>query len=503
MNHWTVPKALAALALSMSIAGLGCNGEISGAGSEGSSSQAIVARPPVLPAGVPAGYVATPVGYFHPSCLVHVNGNETLGTNGTIVAQTGKARATSVCSYPHFDAAGKPTIAAAAGRMNYAPGIGGAQPAVKPDTLPVVKPLDAEADVEGWSLAQYSTFNPGVSRLQTSWVVPPTPAQAGQVLFFFPGTETLDGKDGGTILQPVLAYENAQWFVQSWNCCEGGGNAEYGDSVPVNPGDTILGTNTGTSCHSDTGICDNWHIETKDERTGQASEFDTSSFGHPHDWIFGGVLEVYSLTSCDQVPTTGQLTYDNFAISDINGNGINVPGLSWTNWVINSLANCGGNWTTSNSGNNFTVTFGGSRGGGGSGTITAPFSGKCLDVNGAGTADGTKIQEWTCNGTAAQTFHKVAVANGNYQIVNDNSNKCVDISASGTADLTKAQLWDCNGTGAQSFNIVDVGGGNVEFINTNSNKCLDINAASAADGTQVQIYDCNGTVAQTWHLNGL
>jgi hypothetical protein len=513
MNLSTAPKALAALALSVSTLGLGCSGQISQAESEGSSSAAIVARPTQLPPGVPAGFVATPVGFFHPSCLVHVNSNEAVGADATIRASTGHVRATSTCQYAHFDNAGKPSVAtvlaaSAAAGVN---AVGEAAAAVNAvgeagagaDTIPVIKPLTAKSDVEGWSLADYSTFNAGVSKLSTSWVVPPTPAQAGQVLFFFPGTETLDGKDGGTILQPVLAYENAQWFVQSWNCCEGGGNAEYGDSVPVSPGDTILGTNTGTNCNASTGICNNWHIETKDQRTGQASEFDTLSFGHPHQWIFGGVLEVYSLTSCDQVPTTGSLTYNNFAVSDINGNGINVPGLPWTDWVLDTLANCGNTWGGSQSGTSFTVTFGGPRGGGGSGHIVAPFSGKCLDINGAGTANGTKVQEWTCNGSAAQTFHKAAVANGNYQIVNDNSNKCVDITAAGTANGTKAQLYDCNGTGAQSFSIVDVGGGNSKLVNPNSGRCLDISASGTADGTQVQIWDCNGTGAQTWTLQGL
>ena len=31
-------------------------------------------------------------------------------------------------------------------------------------------------------------------------------------------------------------------------------------------------------------------------------------------------------------------------------------------------------------------------------------SGSCLDARGGGTADGTQIQEWTCNGTGAQSF---------------------------------------------------------------------------------------------------
>jgi len=36
------------------------------------------------------------------------------------------------------------------------------------------------------------------------------------------------------------------------------------------------------------------------------------------------------------------------------------------------------------------------------GTLVRP--GACMDVAAAGTADGTNIQEWTCNGTGAQSF---------------------------------------------------------------------------------------------------
>ncbi|HEX4460020.1 MAG TPA: RICIN domain-containing protein, partial [Polyangia bacterium] len=410
MKHSSAPKTLA-LVVSLGALGMGCNGAIQGESTGGTSSAALVAQPPNLPVGVPKGFVATPVGYFHPSCLVHVNNNEEVGTDGTIRATTGQARAISVCQYEHYNLNGQPASPSLTGLLGdgltlqkepTAP-TGDSEKAgegsvAKPD----VTPAAVTSDIEGWSLADFSTYSAGVSKLSVSWVVPPTPAKSGQVLFFFPGTQSLDGKSGGTILQPVLAYENSSWFVQSWNCCEGGGNAEYGDSVPVSPGDTILGVNTGTNCSASTGICNNWRVATTDQRTGQSSVFDTSSFGHPHQWIFAGVLEAYSLTSCDQLPTTGALTYDNFAISDINGNGINVPGMSWTDQVDNQLASCGNFWGGSQSGTNFNISFGGSRTTtGGTGKIVAPFSGKCLDINGAGTANGTKVQEWTCNGTAA------------------------------------------------------------------------------------------------------
>jgi hypothetical protein len=34
-----------------------------------------------------------------------------------------------------------------------------------------------------------------------------------------------------------------------------------------------------------------------------------------------------------------------------------------------------------------------------------PQSGRCLDVTGGGTADGTRLQIWDCNDTAAQAWY--------------------------------------------------------------------------------------------------
>jgi hypothetical protein len=125
--------------------------------------------------------------------------------------------------------------------------------------------------------------------------------------------------------------------------------------------------------------------------------------------------------------------------------------------------------------------------------------GSCMDAQGAGTADGTQIQEWTCNGTGAQSFELEDAGGGAFSIVNTNANKCVDVQARGTANGTKIQLFDCNQTSAQTFDVVDAGGGFVSFVNTNSGKCLDVEADSPADGTVVQLYDCNGTNAQRWN----
>jgi beta-glucanase (GH16 family) len=136
---------------------------------------------------------------------------------------------------------------------------------------------------------------------------------------------------------------------------------------------------------------------------------------------------------------------------------------------------------------------GGGGGGGGTGrtgAITGNGS-KCLDVNGANTADGTHVQLWTCNGTNAQqwtwnTGDSTIRALG----------KCMDISGGGTANATKVQLWTCNGTGAQVWQSRSDG----SLFNPQSGRCLDDPGQNTTNGTQLQIWDCNSTVAQVWHM---
>jgi len=126
-----------------------------------------------------------------------------------------------------------------------------------------------------------------------------------------------------------------------------------------------------------------------------------------------------------------------------------------------------------------------------SGPITG-FGGKCVDVAGAGSANGTAVQLWTCNGTNAQSW-TVGNADNSIQALG----KCLDVTAAGTADGAKVQLYDCNGTGAQKWTA-----SNGQLVNTNSGKCLDATGVSSADGTRLQIWTCGGGANQKWTLPG-
>ncbi len=117
------------------------------------------------------------------------------------------------------------------------------------------------------------------------------------------------------------------------------------------------------------------------------------------------------------------------------------------------------------------------------------YGGKCVDVAGASSANGTRVQLYTCNGTNAQQWTVGA----------DNTiralGKCLDVAAAGIANGTRVQLWDCNGTGAQRWTATAG-----QLINPNANKCLDATGPSSADGTPLQIWTCTGGANQIWTL---
>jgi hypothetical protein len=195
----------------------------------------------------------------------------------------------------------------------------------------------------------------------------------------------------------------------------------------------------------------------------------------------------------------------------INGN--QVDGTTWANavdhpfFVIYDLA-LGGDFpngvcgcTTPTSATvsggqmnvDYVAVYNKAAGGGGSartGQITGN-GGKCVDDAAASTADGSHIQLWTCNGTAAQSW-TWNTGDSTIRVLG----KCMDVAGGGTADGTKIQLWTCNGTGAQRWTV----NGNGTVTNPQSGKCLDDPNFVTTDGTQLQIATCNGSAAQVWHM---
>ena len=121
------------------------------------------------------------------------------------------------------------------------------------------------------------------------------------------------------------------------------------------------------------------------------------------------------------------------------------------------------------------------------GTITG-LAGKCLDVAGANSADGTPVQLYDCNGTAAQQW--TVGGDGTVRALG----KCLDVTGNSTADGAKAQLWSCTGGANQKWTVSAAH----DIVNPQADKCLDVTGNNPANGTRVQIWSCGGGANQKW-----
>ncbi|MEU4692266.1 glycosyl hydrolase family 18 protein [Actinoplanes sp. NPDC023714] len=167
-----------------------------------------------------------------------------------------------------------------------------------------------------------------------------------------------------------------------------------------------------------------------------------------------------------------------------------------TQWA---MANAGGimNWELSQdaTGANSLVSaiyetvMGGTPPTGRTGRITG-IAGKCVDIAGANSANGTAVQLYDCNGTSAQTW--TVGADGTIRALG----KCLDVNAAGTTNGSLVQIYDCNGTGAQRWQSASDG----TLRNPSSGRCLDAQNNSSANGTRLQIWDCFAGTNQRWTL---
>ena len=276
------------------------------------------------PATVPANYVITPFGYFHPSCVNHLAKGDVLQRDEKAIQHAnGTSDQIPVCSYPHYRADGEK---------------------VTGDEREFHPPDISHAWVEYASVTTTSAYG----QVYAEWNVPPAPkTNDGQTLFFFNGLEDIN--DSVTIIQPVLGWNAdyaSAWGIASWNCCVNG-QVNEAPPAPVNSGDLIVG-NVYSTCASGKETCDSWDIVTFDFTNGNYSELlGTSNYGQTFNWAFGGVLEVWNLVQCGDYPGGGW-SVDFFEQYLSNDKFVQIAKPAWkiTNGSSGLTPQCNYNGTT-------------------------------------------------------------------------------------------------------------------------------------------------------------
>ena len=130
----------------------------------------------------------------------------------------------------------------------------------------------------------------------------------------------------------------------------------------------------------------------------------------------------------------------------------------------------------------FTWTVKPAPGTGPTGPVRLDLDNTCLDDTGNSSANGNKVQIWTCNGGAAQNW--TYAEDGTLRI----HGKCLDAAGYGTKAGTKLQLWSCTNRTNQMWTPAYLG----QLTGTGSGLCVSDPGDNVRNGTQVELGDCPG-----------
>jgi hypothetical protein len=299
---------------------------------------------------VPADFVPTPNGWFHPSCVIETASGETYDpATATLHGKDGSARTVAPCAYPAYRKNGDVLVASTPTGTAVAGG----------------KPTAASAatNISGWVIdAENGGDAPAVSLLQAQWQVPSSPPSSGGLIYLFLGMQDY------TLLQAVLTYWYG-WTAGTWDCCYGVENQNilHSTAIAVEPGDWIYGLLQGSGCSIQTGECQSWLVYAYDYATGQASEGSVSSTGQygyywqlfgPPGSLYAGALQAYYVNSCGQMPASG-INFQNVTANMVVTDGP-MP-ASYLGWSIATPApgasNCSPSGSVSSSGNYASVSL--------------------------------------------------------------------------------------------------------------------------------------------------
>ena len=169
-------------------------------------------------------------------------------------------------------------------------------------------------------------------------------------------------------------------------------------------------------------------------------------------------------------------------IKQYQGQAINITGISPVNSQQSLLVSSGLMQvpTSASAGGQFSRV-----------NLVDKHSGKCLDVTGGNTADGTLLQQWDCVGNPQQYF----ALNAAGQLIDLNSGKCLDVIGGSTANGTGVQIWDCNGNPQQHWTYTATG----QLVGIGG-QCLYVQDSSTTDGASVGIRNCLGGTNQSFTL---
>src|SRR5262245_8619727 len=225
-------------------------------------------------------YVDTPNGSFHKSCIYELGDDETIEEDGSVVRPDGSRFTPAACAHE-----------------------------VRNTRTSVAHvPTDGEITptINGWAIAADDwQSRVWMKSLFADWHVPKAPSvYRAQLVYLFPSLEDMPVT---RIIQPVLqygpngAFGGKGWVLASWYV--GPNNVSmHSKPIGVKVGDYLSGMMLSSGCTSH-GAC-TWDISSIDVTRNTSTKVRVKS-GNAFKAINGGVLEVYRVTACSELPASG------------------------------------------------------------------------------------------------------------------------------------------------------------------------------------------------------
>ncbi len=111
-----------------------------------------------------------------------------------------------------------------------------------------------------------------------------------------------------------------------------------------------------------------------------------------------------------------------------------------------------------------------------------------------------KVLTYDQTTSPAQVWRFIRQSDGSYKIVNKKTGKCLDVNGGGSANGTDIIIHTDNGGSNQRWYIYKVNGGYALRPKCAPNSALDVPNASTANLTLTQLYSFNGSAAQTFTI---
>lgn len=238
---------------------------------------------------LPAGYVSTPGGYAHSSCVHVVPEGTSVATNQdgkTVASLGGEIIATYHCDYPLIAFQVQPDETPAK------------------ETTHTVPPSPTSFQWKAWAYNQLSSG--WATEMHATIAVPAAPTgtfTSPQVVYVWPGLETTGFTE---LVQPVLQFGYSPagggnyWAMANWYLNDSP-TVVSTPAVMVNVGNSIETSMISSSC--DFFASCNWQLNWTVHSSGISHTFNAFA-QHALQLALTGVLEGYALTNCNQYPNT-------------------------------------------------------------------------------------------------------------------------------------------------------------------------------------------------------